>query len=108
MSEPDVAAGYFTQFKLDGITNISDPTKEFYASFGLARGRVSQLLGLQNLLRGINVVATKDVPFTLKTIGDGFQMPGVFVLHYNKIVTSFIHNNASDRPDYDALLAGYL
>jgi hypothetical protein len=33
-------------------------------------------------------------------IGDGFQMPGVFVISKGEIKERFIHRLSSDRPDY--------
>ena len=36
-------------------------------------------------------------------LGDGFQMPGVFVLRDGQIRESFIHKLSSDRPNYEKL-----
>ncbi len=35
--------------------------------------------------------------------GDGFQMPGVFLLHRGQVLREFRHESAADRPDYLAL-----
>jgi hypothetical protein len=32
--------------------------------------------------------------------GDGFQMPGVFLVFHGQILRSFRHQSAADRPDY--------
>jgi hypothetical protein len=32
--------------------------------------------------------------------GDIFQMPGVFLVYHGHVVRSFLHRNASDRPDF--------
>jgi hypothetical protein len=37
-------------------------------------------------------------------MGDGFQMPGVFVITDGAIRESFIHKIVSDQPDYEDLL----
>ena len=35
-----------------------------------------------------------------KLVGDGFQMPGVFLLRNGRIEKAFRHQTAADRPDY--------
>ena len=40
----------------------------------------------------------------VKRIGDGLQMPGIFLLKDGNIVESFIHNSVGDKPDYDNFL----
>jgi hypothetical protein len=35
--------------------------------------------------------------------GDGFQMPGVFLLADGELQRSFRHRTAADRPDYEAI-----
>jgi hypothetical protein len=37
-------------------------------------------------------------------LGDGFQMPGVFVIREGEVREHFIHRLASDRPDYAKLV----
>jgi hypothetical protein len=32
--------------------------------------------------------------------GDGFQMPGVFLIQGDEILNSFVHESAADRPNY--------
>jgi hypothetical protein len=36
-------------------------------------------------------------------VGDGFRMPGVFLVHQNKILKSYKHQSAADVPDYQKL-----
>jgi hypothetical protein len=35
--------------------------------------------------------------------GDGFQMPGVFLISAGRVVREYRHRNAASRPDYAAL-----
>ena len=108
MSDPELAEKYFNDYGLSGIDHVSDVAKELYNDFGLTRGKVSQLWGLQNLIRGAQLVSNPKIPFTLKTIGDGYQMPGVFVLYKSQILESFVHQMVSDRPEYDAMVSKFL
>jgi hypothetical protein len=103
MADNDLADKYFTSHGLADVEHISDPTTELYASFGLLKGNFQQLFGLKNWIRGFEVVKS-GTPISLKQIGDGFQMPGVFMLYKGGIVDSFVHRMASDKPNYDSLL----
>jgi len=103
MSDFETAETYFEKFKIPGIENISDPSCGLYATFGLGKGSVSQLFGLKNFIRGFETTV-KGVPIGLRQIGDGFQMPGVFLIRNGKVMDSYIHASASDRPNYDSLM----
>ncbi|HBB74333.1 MAG TPA: hypothetical protein DC048_07770, partial [Planctomycetaceae bacterium] len=39
-------------------------------------------------------------------VGDGFQMPGAFLIKDGRIVASYRHAHAADRPDYAGLACG--
>lgn len=99
MAPNETAERYFSRYGLTGVKHISDPDCEYYSLFGLTKGTFTQLFGLQSWIRGFSagVVAGHGVGTQL---GDGFQMPGVFVIHEGKVLNSFIHKLASDRPDY--------
>jgi hypothetical protein len=47
----------------------------------------------------------KGTPVSLKQIGDGFQMPGIFMIRNGRVADSYIHKSAADRPDYDNIIA---
>jgi hypothetical protein len=55
------------------------------------------------MLRGIEV-SMKGTAFGLKQVGDGFQMPGIFMIHNGRIADSYIHKTASDKPDYEDII----
>ena len=103
MSDNDIADKYFTSYGLRDAEHISDPETSLYASFGLLKGNFQQLFGLKNWIRGFEAVKN-GTPVSIKQIGDGFQMPGVFMLQNGSVVDSFIHRMASDKPNYDTLL----
>ena len=99
MTEHAIAELYFEQFNLEGVQHISDPGCDYYQRFRLVKGTFNQLFGLQNMIRGFEVTL-KGTFISLKQVGDGFQMPGIFLLKNGAIHSSFIHKYASDKPNY--------
>lgn len=103
MSDYKIANKYFKRYNLEGCIHISDPECEYYRKFGLLKGNFNQLFGLQSWIRGfqVGVVQMHGIG---GQIGDGFQMPGVFIIHRGEIMEKYIHKLSSDRPDYVKLL----
>jgi peroxiredoxin len=99
------AEQFFKKYKLMPVNHISDPECELYRTFGLGKGNPQQLFGLMNWIRGFQASVVEGHGFAIHgvEIGDGFQMPGVFIIHKGKIKNSYIHNHAWDRPDYEAI-----
>lgn len=104
MAEEGTAEKYFAEHGISGIEHVANPDCDLYAAFGLTKGTASQLFGLKNWIRGFEVTVIKGNLPGLRRIGDGFQMPGVFLISKGKIMDSYIHASASDRPDYDKLI----
>ncbi len=102
MAADEIADRYFSRYNLTGSPHISDPTCRFYSAFGLVKGSFTQLFGLKSWIRGFQA-GVLDGHGVGAQLGDGFQMPGVFVIRAGKIAESFIHKLASDRPDYTQL-----
>jgi peroxiredoxin len=103
MADDKLAERYFNRYNLTGIDHVSDPSCEYYAAFGLTRGNLNQLFGLKTWLRGFNAGVVNN-NWAGPQLGDGFQMPGIFVIQDGQIRSSFIHKYVSDRPDYEALV----
>jgi Peroxiredoxin len=103
--DPETAEKFFKKYKLSPVDHISDPEKRFYQAFGLGRGTPQQLFGLMNWIRGFQASVIEGHGAELETseLGDGFQMPGVFVLHKGETLRSYIHRYAHDRPDYEEI-----
>jgi hypothetical protein len=103
MTTGDVADRYFSRYNLEGAVHVSDPECRYYSAFGLTKGNLTQLFGLQTWIRGFSagVVGGHGIGAQL---GDGFQMPGLFVIQDGEVKSSFIHKLASDRPDYAGLV----
>ena len=104
MSDYETAEGYFKDFGLLGIRHISDPACQFYSHFGLTKGNFNQLFGLKSWTRGFSIAVGDGIFPALKQIGDGFQMPGVFLIEKGDVKEQFIHKSAADRPDYSSLI----
>ncbi len=103
MSNSDTAEKYFKRYNLGGSIHISDPECKFYSSFGLVKGNFNQLFGLKNWIRGFNA-GVVNMHGIGGQIGDGFQMPGVFIIQDGSVREQYIHKLASDRPNYVQLL----
>lgn len=103
MTDNEVAERYFQRFELPGVAHISDPECRYYAAFGLVKGNFTQLFGLQSWIRGFQAGVLEGHGIGTM-LGDGFQMPGVFVIQEGEVKESFIHKLASDRPDYAELV----
>ena len=100
MSPNQVAERYFQRYHLSQAMHVSDPGCQYYRAFGLLKGNFRQLFGLQSWIRGFQAGVVEGHGVGTRQLGDGFQMPGVFVIHRGQIKESFIHKLASDRPDY--------
>lgn len=99
------AEKYFHRYGLDNAVYVSDPDCLFYAKFGLMKGTFNQLFGLQSLIRGFETAVVKGHGMNFpQQLGDGFQMPGVFVIHEGEIKDAFVHKLSHDRPDYEQLV----
>lgn len=104
LSDPKTADLFFEKYDLVGVESISDPEAVYYKKFGLLRGTFNQLFGLKVWMRTIDAGMIKGHGLSRKQIGDGFQMPGIFMLKDGVVKGEFIHKSVSDRPDYQALI----
>lgn len=104
-ADPQVAEKFFKRYKLYPVDHIPDPEKSFYHAFGLIKGAPQQIFSFMNFLRGFQAAVLEGHGASPPSpeLGDGFQMPGVFVLHKGQILKSFVHQNAYDRPDYEEI-----
>ena len=99
MSPDRTAERFLARYGMADVERISDPQRQLYRAFGLRRGALSQVFGWRVWLRGFDAGILHGHGVG-KLQGDGFQMPGVFLMTDGQLVRSFRHLNASDRPDY--------
>jgi peroxiredoxin len=104
MGPADIAEKLFKRYKLAGCEHITDPDCYYYARFGLVKGSMSQLFGLTSWVKTLDFGIVKGHGYTLP-IGDGFQMPGLFMVQHGKVVAEFRHTEVYDQPDYAAFAA---
>ncbi|NND04917.1 MAG: redoxin domain-containing protein [Saprospiraceae bacterium] len=103
MESNELAEDYFKKYNLQGVRHVHDPDCDLYRRFGLTKGSLGQLFGLRTMLRGFSAgISMKQ--FGGAPFGDAFQMPGLFVFNQGKLVSAFIHEQVSDRPDYVKIL----
>lgn len=104
MSPDAEAAAFFARYALDDVPRFSDRGRGLYRRFELRRGAWRQLFGWPVWLRGARAVFA-DGHGLGALAGDGFQMPGAFLVLNGKIVTAYRHESAASRPDYCKLAA---
>ena len=63
-----------------------------------------QLYGLQTWIRGYAMKKEGHQLELAKHLGDATQMPGLFLIQNGQIAEQFVHNRASERPDYEKFL----
>lgn len=101
MAPDKLAAEFLAKYKLSDVPRFSDPDQSLYAAFGLQRGGPLQLFGPRVWWRGL--IATLRGHRVGKLVGDGFQMPGAFLVENGMIKDAYRHATAADRPDYYSL-----
>ncbi|MBS0198350.1 MAG: AhpC/TSA family protein [Planctomycetes bacterium] len=78
---------------------FADPDRCVYRSLQLGRGTFTQLFGPRVWWRGL-AAAKYGIG---KLEGDGFQMPGAFIIHRVRVVREYRHATVADKPDYTEL-----
>jgi len=95
------AESWFAQAGLADLPRVSDPDLRHYRAFGLGRAGLASLLSPPLLARGAVCALRHGAgpqPAHLRA-----QMPGVFLIHGDRVLRAYRHRQASDRPDYVAL-----
>jgi peroxiredoxin len=98
MGSEEEARSYFERYGLADCARVSDPGSSLYQAFELPRGSFAQLFGPSTWLRGLQ--ATLRGHLVGSKLGDGFQMPGTFLLHRGEVLREFRHRHAGEIPDY--------
>lgn len=99
MGDPDTGKEFLTSYSLGDVSRISDPQCQLYAAYDLQRGNFWQLLGPAVWWPGFKATVF-GWHLVGKPVGDGFQMPGTFLLRRGEVIRAFRHRTAADRPDY--------
>jgi len=99
MSDDDEAAAFLSHYGLEDVPRISDPKQHLYRAADLHRGSALQLMGPKVWWRALSGGLVRKHGIG-RVLGDGFQMPGAFVVYHGELLYSFRHRTAADRPDY--------
>jgi peroxiredoxin len=105
MAEEGKTRELASKYGLGDVAIVSDPQQRVYAAFELARGTLGQLFGVRMFLRGFAAGVLRRHGVGMLA-GDGFQLPGAFVVSKGEIVRAYRHADAADRPDYCELVVG--
>lgn len=81
------------------LEHVSDPEKECYRLFKLKRGTLGQLFSPEVWRAGIAAFFGKKLGVGALE-GDGFQMPGAFLIEHGEVTVSHEARHAGDHPDY--------
>ncbi|MFK7758344.1 MAG: SelL-related redox protein [Phycisphaerales bacterium] len=104
MSDDEQARLVMLKYGMETLPRVSDPTQSLYKAFELSRGTIFQLFGPRVWIGGLMATLRGNIVSGLK--GDGFQMPGVFIIQNGKIVHGHRHRTAAERPDYSTMACG--
>lgn len=102
MGSEKQADDFFASYGLSDVARISDPSAELYQAFNLKRGGLREIFNLKVWTRGFEAAILKGHSVGM-LVGDGFQMPGVFLVHRGQILREFRHETVADLPDYESL-----
>lgn len=97
-STPESADRFFAKYNFEDVPRVSDPELVLYRHFDLQQGTWEQVFGWKSWLRGIT--AFFQGHFIGKLEGDGYQMPGGFLVRNGRILRAYRHESAADRVDY--------
>jgi peroxiredoxin len=101
-SEPEAAERFMSKYGLQDVSRISDPERQLYEAFALKQGTRNQVFGWKSWVKGFYAAIIQRHGIGLLQ-GDGYQMPGGFLLKGNTILQAYRHESAADRVDYCAL-----
>lgn len=105
MGTEEQGARFFAKYGLQDVPRVSDPERSLYRAFGLPRGSFGDLFGPKVWWRGFQAAILGRHGVGMLA-GDGFQMPGVFLIFHGEVLRSYRHQSAADRPNYVALVTG--
>lgn len=98
---PDALALVASRYGFHNASFIADPDRMLYRALELRRGSFLELFGPRVWMGGLRALLRGHGIGMLQ--GDGFQMPGAFLIHRGRVVRSFRAETASDQPDLSEL-----
>jgi hypothetical protein len=101
-ASPDEAAPWFAKYGLADVMAISDPDLSHYQAFGLGKASAAALIAPAVWARG--AVCALSHGFGVQPAAMLRQLPGVFLVQGDRILSEYRHRSNADRPDYLALV----
>jgi hypothetical protein len=102
MGSEEEASSFFARWGDADLPRVSDPQASLYESFGLRRGSLGEIFKPSVWKRGFEAAILNGFGVG-RMVGDGFRMPGVFLIYQGRILKEFRHETPAERPDYRAL-----
>ena len=96
------AAPWFEKFGLGDVLTISDPGLAHYRAFGLGRTTVGALADPRVWTRGALCAVSHG--FGAQTPAMLRQLPGVFLVRGDRVISGYRHRSPADRPNYLSLV----
>jgi peroxiredoxin len=105
MGDDEQGAAFLERYGLGDVWRVSDPDQQLYRALGLRRMKWWEMFRPSVWRRGYDVCVVQRHGVG-RPVGDGLQMPGVFVIESGRVIRSYEHRTAADRPDYPDLAHG--
>ena len=86
------------KYEMTDLHCFRDPVCALYDAFGLKMGGFRQLFGVKVWWRGLQAMFAGHGIGALD--GNGFRMPGTFLIRTGTILRAYRHLSAADRPNY--------
>ena len=96
------AAPWFEKFGLGDVLAISDPGLTHYRAFGLGRTTIGAMADPKVWTRG--AVCAVSHGFGVQPRAMLRQLPGVFLIQGDEVISGYRHRSPADRPNYLALV----
>ena len=103
MSNSKTAQLYLNSYNIDQCDFISDSDRKLYRSFGVTRGKFYQIFGLKVWWKTFVLGVLQGYGFR-RTVGDAYQMSGVFLIKESRVLKSFMPEYISDNFDLNEFL----
>ena len=102
MSPDEDIAPFVQKYGVADLPRFSDPLRQLYREFELQPGRITQMLGLKVMWRGMQAAFHEGHGFGLSE-ESMLQLPGTFLIENGQVLRAFRHESPADRPDYTEL-----
>ncbi len=97
------ARNVLKKYKLESCELIADAECLYYSRFGLVKSSFSQLFGFATWAKTVEYGVAKGHGFNLP-IGDGFQLPGMFMIRDGEIIESSLGKDVYEQPEYESFI----